>query len=194
MSNTEKNDVFIDPELVNKIKKDIIEKSYYSDVKFNIRWKSYWKIIADVSETFAHIFTGVSAILAFASGFFNYTLLSFIAGCFGTGALVLLKFSSYAIAQSKERTQQVNLILDKLGIVDIPDITSVVTTSTNGARLTNPTEDTSFKPAVSERKKKKTENNILPRNESAFIKINIADDTKQNNHMEQINDKKTEEV
>lgn len=110
-------------EFVTKIKKELVEKNYYDDVKSNLASKSRWKTIGDLSEAFSHILTGISAVLAFAAGFFDHKILSFVAGCLATGSLVLLQFSSYSMKESKERTDQVNKILDKLGIEEIANIT-----------------------------------------------------------------------
>ena len=117
------NKISVSPELVNRIRTELVEKNYYEDVAYNIKSKSRWKIIADITEAIARILSGVSVVLAFAAGFFNYMLLSFISGCFGTLALVLLHFSSYSMNESKERTEQVNRILAKIGIDTIADIT-----------------------------------------------------------------------
>ncbi|XWV26896.1 hypothetical protein QJ857_gp0154 [Tupanvirus soda lake] len=110
-------------DLVNKIRTELVEKTYFNDVKYNIKSKSRWKIVGDIAEAISHILTGVSAVLAFAAGFFDYKELSFVAGCLGTISLVLFQFSYYATKESKERTKQVNRILDKLGIDEIVDIT-----------------------------------------------------------------------
>ncbi|XWV25557.1 hypothetical protein QJ856_gp0197 [Tupanvirus deep ocean] len=121
MSNPKISQTNID--LVNKIRTELVEKTYFDDVKYNIKSKSRWKITGDVTEALSHILTGVAAVLAFAAGFFDYKELSFVAGCLGTISIVLLQFSSYATKESKERTQQVNRILDRLGIDEIADIT-----------------------------------------------------------------------
>ncbi len=117
--------------LAEKIKKELVDTNYYDDVKYNIRSKSRWKVVSDVSEALSHLFTGIATILAFAAGFFNFALLSFIAGCFGTISLVLLRFSSYAAKESRERTKQVNMLLDGLGIRELTDITSASENTTN---------------------------------------------------------------
>jgi len=109
-------------DLINKIRIELVEKNYYSDVKMNIRSKTIWKFVSDLTEALAHILMGLAAVLSFAAGFFDYTLLSFIGGCFGTSAIVLLQFSSYAMKESKERTERVNKILTKLGIDQMVDI------------------------------------------------------------------------
>ena len=109
-------------DLATKIQKELVDRNYFNDVKYNLASKSRWKIIGDLSEAFSQVFTATATILAFASGFFEYSFLAFIAGCIGTSAIVLKQFSSYCMKESSERTQQVNRILKKLGLNEIPDI------------------------------------------------------------------------
>lgn len=115
-------DKYYNSVLVDKIRKELVDVSYYEDVKYNIESKSRWKFLGDVSEGIAQLLMGVSSILAFAAGAFNYTVLSFIAGAIGVGSLVLLRISAYAMKESSERTAQVNRVLDQIGINKIPDI------------------------------------------------------------------------
>ena len=109
-------------DLKNKIQEELIEKTYYNDIKWNLRSRSIWKGVGDATEALSQILTGAATILAFAAGFFNYAMLSFIAGCLGTGALVFLKFSSYSMKESKERTEEVNQILIKLGMAPVVNV------------------------------------------------------------------------
>lgn len=108
--------------LVNRIYTELIEKTYYDDVQYHLNSKSRWKTIGDICETLSHVCTGVSAVLSFSAGVFDNKILAFIAGCLGTSSLVLLKFSSYATRESKERTDQVNILLSDLGISKISDL------------------------------------------------------------------------
>jgi len=108
--------------LAEKIKTELIEVNYYNDIKYNIKSKSRWKFIGDFTETISYIFNGMTVILTFACGTFDNILLSFVAGVFGIIALVLLKFSSYAMKESKERAEQVNILLKKLKIEEIESI------------------------------------------------------------------------
>lgn len=112
----------ISADAINKIKQDLVEKNYYRDIQYNINSKFRWKWAGDFTEALAHLCTALSVILAFSAGFFNYSLLSFIAGCFGTCSFVLLRLSSYSMKESRERTEQVNALLRKIGIDSIPDI------------------------------------------------------------------------
>ena len=110
-------------EIINKIRTELVEKTYYDDVKYNIRSKSRWGKMADITSTLSQIMIGAASITAFSSGFFDNPWPPFLAGCFSTMSLVLIQFSSYATKESKDRTQQVNRILDRLGIEEIVDTT-----------------------------------------------------------------------
>lgn len=112
----------VSPELISKIQTDLIDVSYYDDIRFNLKSKSVWKFVGDGSEVLAHVATGAASILAFSTGFFDNYVLSYVAGCLGIVALVLAKFSSYAMGESRERTEQVNKLLASLGMESIPDI------------------------------------------------------------------------
>ena len=115
-------DKYINPELTDKIRKELIDISYYDDVKYNIESKSRWKFFGDMTEALAQLLTGASAILAFAAGAFDNKILSFVAGALGVGSLVLMRLSSYSMKESNERTVQVNRLLDKINVNEIPDI------------------------------------------------------------------------
>lgn len=110
------------PQLMDRIKKELVDVNYYDDVSYNIRSKSRWKFIGDACEALSKLVMGSSTILSFAAGSYDYQTLSFIAGSLGVGALVLGGLSSYAMRESRERTDQVNKLLENLGISKIPDI------------------------------------------------------------------------
>ncbi|AQN68065.1 hypothetical protein [Saudi moumouvirus] len=104
------------------IKKEV-EKTYHSDIKYNLKSKSRWKFIGDFVEALSELCLLASTILAFSAGFYDYLLLSYLAGLMGTISLSLIGFSNYAVKESRERTKQVNTLLDKIGSETIPDIT-----------------------------------------------------------------------
>ena len=87
-------------------------------------------------------------MLAFAAGFFDSVILSFLAGCFGTFALILRQFSSFSIKESSERTQQVNKVLQKLGIDEIVDI--AIDSTASNAIVINTTEKNDNEPNIKE--------------------------------------------
>lgn len=100
--------------LKTKIMTQLIEPAYYNDTEKNIRAREKWKSISDISQTISKILAGISTVLAFAAGFFNITILSFIAGCLGTLSLVTQQFSQYSLNESKDRTLRINRILSNL--------------------------------------------------------------------------------
>ena len=65
------------------------------------------------------------------SGFFGYSYLSFISGCFSTLSLLFLHFSAYAMKESKERNDIVNRLLEKLDLDDMVDISTERYNSSN---------------------------------------------------------------
>lgn len=112
----------INDELKEKIVRDLIEKTYYEEIKSGLEGRTKWKTVGDVAEVVSHVLTGLSTIVSFSAGFFSFEGLPFIAGCLGTMALICLKFSSYAMHESRERTSGANKILEILGIKKIVDI------------------------------------------------------------------------
>lgn len=113
----------VDPQYIDKIVKELVEPAYYDDVKYNINSRNRWKKISDITSAFSQILFGISIIMSFAVGFFDINMLSFISGSIGVSAMVVMKISSYAMNESRERTNQINIILKKLNISEIPDIT-----------------------------------------------------------------------
>ena len=106
--------------------RDIVAATYKSEVRSSLRWRDIWKKFGDSCEAIAKGLTGVSSVLAFASSAIRDTktadILSFCSGSVGTIGLVLLTYSNYAIKESKERTEELNVILDRIGVTPMPDI------------------------------------------------------------------------
>lgn len=116
--------MLFEEKLMEKIKEELIEPTYYQDIKDNLNGRETWKKIGDVTEAISKIFAGLATVAAFAAGFFNITILSFISGCLGTLALVIQQFSTYSYNESKERTNRVNKILTDLGLKNILDLST----------------------------------------------------------------------
>lgn len=112
--------------LVSSEIRDIIASTYKSEVRSSLRWRDIWKKFGDSCEAVAKGLTGISSVLAFASSAIQERktadILSFTAGSVGTIGLVLLTYSNYAIKESKERTEELNVILNRIGITPMPDI------------------------------------------------------------------------
>ena len=188
------------PNLISKIKGEIIDKSYYQDVKSNIRSKNIWKYIGDISSTLSHVMLALATILAFAAGFFKIVVLSFLSGCFSTIALSLSQFSVYALKESRERTHRVNTILNKLGISEIPNLVGGSVDINNGEIYKedmyekdledNKDDDTLINKIFKKFKKSKKECDNI---NTEINKTNTLDDTNNDIHIDIIDSRNAEE-
>ena len=115
---------------------ELINEHYFNDIEWGLRGRSYWKTAGDICETLGYLCIGISAILAFSAGFFDIRFLSYIAGCVGTASGLLLKFSLYSMGESKERTDEINKILKKVGLDEVVDISP--STNQNNQFAPNP--------------------------------------------------------
>ena len=113
-----KEKVKLDNEWRLQIKPDIVTNILQPAIKDEIatqaRWRARWYRLGNLFESFSVFFSGISAGLAFASGFFEYPLLAFIAGCVATLVTISMKYSTHAHKEGNERTRGLNLNLAHL--------------------------------------------------------------------------------
>jgi hypothetical protein len=77
----------------------------------------------DATEFTAHCLIGVGAVVTFAGGYFNSSVLSFVGASATTVSLVLLKLSSMSMKESRERNDELNRLLEQQQIpIRMPDI------------------------------------------------------------------------
>ncbi len=104
----------------------LIASSYRHEITSMMRWRDVWKKFGDACEAIAKGLTGISSVLAFASSanpnVKTADVLAFTSGTVGTIGLVLLAYSSYASKESRQRTAELNTILDTIGVTPVPDI------------------------------------------------------------------------
>ena len=100
---------------------EILEPSYYQEVKDYVEERKSWRHIGGYFGTISKILVGLSGVSSFASGTYKDENFSFIAGCISVISLVCLQFSSYALKESKQKTIELNKILSKLNISNVPD-------------------------------------------------------------------------
>jgi hypothetical protein len=122
--------------LVTSDARAMIAAAYRGEIRSMIRWRDIWKRFGDGCEAAAKGLTGVSAILAFASSAIRdpriADILSFTSGSVGTLGLVLLTYSGYAIHESRERTVELNGVLESIGVTPVPDIASSTSARPSG--------------------------------------------------------------
>ena len=101
---------------------ELVEPCYKTDIKELINERKFWRKTGNYFESASKVFIGASSIVSFASGIYDYQLLSFFSGTTGVLSLVCMQFSSYSYNESKERTSKLNKLLEKLKIETVPDI------------------------------------------------------------------------
>lgn len=121
----------ISTKVKDEILTELVEPCYKADVKELIEERKFWRKTGNYFESASKVFIGASSIVSFASGIYNYQLLSFFSGTTGVLSLVCMQFSSYSYNESKERTSKLNKLLEKLKIETVPDISNQVLTSSN---------------------------------------------------------------
>ena len=149
MNSTEQNNLINNPDIsksYNDRITELINERNYSDIKLGLIGRSGWKLTGDICETLGHILVGIASILAFLAGGLNIQYLSFISGSISIGAILFLKFSSYAMKESKERTEIINRILTKMGINTIVDISFDSTVNNLDRTIVQPNKKSSITP------------------------------------------------
>jgi len=110
----------ISDEVKIKILTELIEPSYYGDVNETIRGRKCWRISGHVFETISKIFLAATGILSFSAGFYHIDTLSFVAGAFSTISLAMFQFAGYSFGQNKKNSMELNQLLSKLNIEQVP--------------------------------------------------------------------------
>ena len=110
---------------------NIIKPNYINEINDSTKYRNLWKKRGMRLETCSKFFIGLGSIMSFASGVYGYQTLSFVAGAISTISLVLLQYSNFAYKESKKATQDLNLLLDNLGIKKVPELNANVQDESN---------------------------------------------------------------
>lgn len=102
--------------------KEKLNKTIEHDITDTIRWRYIWRKSGNIMEGLSLITSLVSTVLSFSAGAFNHTSLAFAAGCLGSISLALMRATSYSMKESKEREEQLNILLEKARIKRIPSL------------------------------------------------------------------------
>ena len=112
-------------EFKNKIINDYLRPSYLKDIEQKIHGRVFWNKVSNRIMVLSKIIMIFVSVFAFAgSKFTDMWWLSFIAGILSVSALSLMQFSMFASHESKDCTNDVNLILTSLNMdnTKIPDL------------------------------------------------------------------------
>jgi hypothetical protein len=119
-------DIEVGENIKVQIMKDLIEPMYISDVKSAIKEKRCWKVTGQVFETLSKVLVAVGGIISFSSGYYSNPTLGFVAGSVSTVSLAMLQFSSFSYGQNKKQSSELNILLTKLDIDTVPELSREV--------------------------------------------------------------------
>jgi len=114
-----------DENVIEEMRIKIIIPELYRNVESLSKAPRYWRNISNFTETLGMLSVGINIILAFSSTTFDDKNYAVYAGIAGTIGIILNQFSSFALKESKERTDEYNKILNEvLHIKGVPDLIS----------------------------------------------------------------------
>jgi hypothetical protein len=103
------------------IVRGMIEPNYKNEVKENLSIRKHFKRMGLYFDVTSKIFIGIASVVSFSSGIYKYPILPFLAGTASTMSLVFIQFSSFAYREAKKSSSELNIILKKLNIQEMPD-------------------------------------------------------------------------
>jgi hypothetical protein len=109
-------------DIQNQIRKEVIEPDLLKNIKDTSSAAFFWRKVGNVCEAVGKMFVVFQGLLAFASATFNVSYLGFISGALSIVAMGLFSYSTYSMNESKERSNQLNMLLTYTGIDPVPSI------------------------------------------------------------------------
>ena len=109
----------ISDDLKNDILVTLVEPQYKSDITRNLKLRKRFKGYALCFETLSKFFVGVTSVMSFASGIYQYQVMSFLAGTSSVVSLVMLQYASFSHREYKKITIELNDMLRKLDITTL---------------------------------------------------------------------------
>ena len=109
---------------------NIIQPNYINEITTFINGRSRWKTIGMIFETVSKLLMGAGSILSFSAGVYTNTNLSFIAGSISTLSVISLQFSTFCNRESKQSTDELNIVLKKLTLDTLPTFEEVSSVDT----------------------------------------------------------------
>ena len=109
-------------EVKQRIMTQYVESSYEHDVESLILGRRGWKRMGQAFETMSKVFLALGGILSFSSGYYHIGSLSFLSGSVSVISLAFLQFSSFCYLENKKQSNELNIILRKLGLETVPEL------------------------------------------------------------------------
>ena len=114
-----------DTDFKNTIVTTIIQPNYINEINEFIESRTKWRNRGILYETISKILLGSGSVLSFAAGVYSNQTIIFLAGSISTISLLSFQFSSFSFLESKKATKELNLLLEKLKLDTIPDLSII---------------------------------------------------------------------
>ena len=99
---------------------NLIEPYYKNVVKNTLSARQCWRKTGIAFETISKIMVAFGSIISFSAGVYEDQTLSFVSGSISCLSLAFLQFSSFSYKENKKQSEELNVLLKKLGLETIP--------------------------------------------------------------------------
>jgi len=99
---------------------ELIEPYYKNVVKNTLNARQCWRKTGIAFETISKIMVAFGSIISFSAGVYEDQTLSFVSGSISCLSLAFLQFSSFSYKENKKQSEELNVLLKKLGLETIP--------------------------------------------------------------------------
>ena len=99
---------------------ELIEPYYKNVVKNTLSARQCWRKTGIAFETISKIMVAFGSIISFSAGVYDDPTLSFVSGSISCLSLAFLQFSSFSYKENKKQSEELNVLLKKLGLETIP--------------------------------------------------------------------------
>jgi len=99
---------------------ELIEPYYKNVVKNTLNARQCWRKTGIAFETISKIMVAFGSIISFSAGVYEDQTLSFVSGSISCLSLAFLQFSSFSYKENKKQSEELNILLKKLGLETIP--------------------------------------------------------------------------
>jgi hypothetical protein len=111
---------------VSREMRDQVAQEYLEESRMLMKSRRRWKVAGDLCEALSKGLAGIGTVLAYAASAIKdqpaTDILAFTSGFVGTIGLTLFAYSSYAVHESRQRTQELNALLQIAGVTPMPDV------------------------------------------------------------------------
>lgn len=103
----------------------VILPEYTKDIKNTVEWRRCWRSTSDITSVVSKLMVLVASGVAFAAGYWQISVISYIAGTVSLVGAGLETFSKHAKEKYTQKQNALNLLAQNLHIAPLPDAEDV---------------------------------------------------------------------